>query len=152
MRNHKTLKVLSILFGVVIIIFGLLYVNFAVYPFTSTTPNYSDVERVFNRMTFPADWKLEKETINKGIAGRQCPIESETACFLKSKTFTLKDKNIVSMLKDLLEETGCKDPVMTDNTDSEGRRVVEYECSIDAVSLGVSYDFRTYELFVFANS
>lgn len=83
------------------------YVEATIYPLSTLHPNFSDVERVFNRMQFPPDWQETRSSENSGIAGRACPAFPESACFHKGKNF-LVNKDITTIeIEAVLKSTGC---------------------------------------------
>lgn len=84
MMSKKTVWVLVVF----LLALALAYVNFFVYPFQSSRPNYSDVSAEFDKIVFPQDWQITKIIENKGIAGRACPIEG-SGCFSKQVFMSL---------------------------------------------------------------
>jgi len=129
------LKKLGLLWLIGIILLGLGYVNMAVYPFATSRPNYSDVERVFNKMQFPGDWQEIRSSENRGIAGRACPIESESACYHKSKTFKVPDTTQKNIIEAVLNSAGCQAVSFTDSTPSDGDPSTNYACSAEGLSI-----------------
>lgn len=131
-------------FGVFMLLFGAFYIDTSVYPFTSLKPNFADVERVFNRMQFPADWQEIRSSENRGIGGRQCPIESESLCFHKSKMFLTPEKPSKETFEGLLKKTGCTIVSYTENMPEDGTQYDNYSCSIDEVKVsGTLYKKQT---------
>lgn len=136
-------------FGIFMVLLTILYIDTSVYPFTSQKPNFYDVERVFNRMQFPSNWQEIRSSENRGIAGRQCPIEPSTRCFHKSKTFkvpaTTNEKDVVGAL--LL--TGCPAVDVRDNTAlGETEKTYSLSCSIDGLDISSSFRGPEDEVYV----
>jgi len=105
-------------------------VNWFVYPFSSAKPNFADVEAVYNKMAVPATWVKKAEGSNRGIAGRQCPIESD-GCFSKVGTFRVPINTKEDEVKKALESLGCIS-VLADRTEQRGGATyTDFECSAD---------------------
>jgi hypothetical protein len=135
-QKHSKLKKAGIVLLILAIPLTLLFVDWFVYPLKTTHPNYSDVNRVFNKMTFPSDWKVVSTSENKGTAGRACPIESESVCYHKSVTYQVPIGLTNDAIQKILEQTGCPSPAFSEtNSDTPGRSFVNYRCSIDAVEV-----------------
>ncbi len=119
-----------IVFAVVvpILLIGLLIVNWFVYPFVSAKPNFADVEAVYNKMVVPADWVKKGEGSNKGIAGRQCPIESD-GCFSKAATFSVPTGTTEEVVKDVFKSLGCVSVSTDTNTEKNGPTTTTFRCS-----------------------
>lgn len=142
-------KKLGLLWLIGVVMLGLGYVNLAVYPFGTTSPNYSDVERVFNKMRFPSDWTEIRSSENKGVAGRNCPIESGSVCYHKSKTFKVQDGLTNEEVKSVLVMTGCPSPAEMDTTDSgELQKSTNFDCSVDGLEIGATYSGPESEVYV----
>ncbi len=136
-------------FGVFMLLFGAFYIDTSVYPFTSLKPNFADVERVFNRMQFPADWQEIRSSENRGIGGRQCPIESSTRCFHKSKTFSVPENVKPEDVKTILMQTGCPAVSITDvsyETDPEDSKSLE--CSIERLDISGGHKGPENEVYI----
>ena len=119
-----------IVFAVVlpILLATLLIINWFVYPFVSAKPNFADVEAVYNKMVVPADWVKKGEGSNKGIAGRQCPIESD-GCFSKAARFTVPVGTTEDVVKSVFKSLGCIS-VVADRTEQVGGiAYTDFECS-----------------------
>jgi hypothetical protein len=121
--------------GVVFLLLGIFYINLAVYPFATTHPNFSDVERVFNKMQFPGDWQEINSSENRGIAGRACPIESESYCYHKSKTFKVKSDITRLTTEVILKATGCPVVSVKESQPTGGAAYTSFDCSIEGVSV-----------------
>lgn len=120
---------------VLLIPLSLFIINNAVYPFSTTHPNFSDVERVFNKMQFPSDWEEIDSSENRGIAGRACPIESATKCYHKRKLFKLSNKVSLDVIEGILKKTGCSAVSFTENKPVEGTSYDNYQCSTEGVTV-----------------
>jgi len=116
-----------VLVGVPVLFGVLMIINWFIYPFTSAKPNFKDVETVFNRIQVPSDWQVIDESENSGIAGRQCPIESATMCFHKSKTYTFRDAPTVDKVMQLLMTSGCSS-VETTTSERQDLATINFEC------------------------
>lgn len=103
----KALKYIGIALGVFILIAGIWVTDNFIYPFKADTPNYSDVEKAFAKLQFPADWKEISSSENKGLHGRGCDPLNDAGCFHKSKTFSVPDNLTVDEIKKVLSEGGC---------------------------------------------
>ena len=123
-----------IVFAVVlpILLATLLIINWFVYPFVSAKPNFADVEAVYNKMVVPADWVKKGEGANKGIAGRQCPIESD-GCFSKAGTFSVPMGTTEGVVKDVFESLGCISVLTETNTEKNGPTTTTFRCSAGAL-------------------
>ena len=110
----RALKVTGIVFGVLFALIAIWWFNAAVYPFTSKSPNFKDVETEFAKLQFPSDWKEISSSENKGIAGRQCDYFDASGCFHKGKTFNLGDNSSLAEVKDFYLKSGCKTVSETD--------------------------------------
>ena len=135
-----TRRKLLIGFGVFLALIAVTYINLAVYPFTSEKPNFSDVERVFNRMQFPAEWQETDSSENRGVAGRRCPIEPGSACFHIRRSFAIPPTATLNQAKEALRTSGCSAVSETNNT-SLGSEKKKYrlDCSIDGLDVGADY-------------
>lgn len=126
--------------GVIFVLIALFVVNVAYYPFFTSHPNYSDVERVFNKMQFPSDWQEIRSSENRGIAGRACPIESESTCYHKSKSFKVPESLSNEDVKRILIQTGCSIPAESDTTEQgEVKKSTNFDCSVDGLNVGATY-------------
>jgi hypothetical protein len=119
---------------VVVGLFGLFVINGFIYPFSSASPNYADVEAVFNKLQVPADWLEISHSEVKGIAGRQCPIESD-GCFSKGKIYTIPKETSQSVVQSILIGTGCKNIVFSKKTELNGPNSTNYRCSVGTVQV-----------------
>ena len=125
--SKKSKKVLLTLGGVLALFVVLTIVNWFVYPFTSTRPNFADVESTFNKLQIPSDWKVIDQSENRGIAGRQCPVESD-GCFSKGKRFSIPFSTDRAVFIGLLKSAGCISPSFTENQVKGGPNTANYEC------------------------
>lgn len=149
-RHSKVLRQLSIFLGISLIVFTAGVVNAMFYPFTTTHPNYSDVERVFNKIQFPADWQQIDQSENRGIAGRQCPIEPGSVCFHKSETFGVGKDISADVVKGVLLQTGCPAVSITEHKVIEGTPYTTFECTVGGVNLTGEIDYKkeVYQVYV----
>ncbi len=135
--------------GVFALLLGILYVHLAVYPFWSDHPNFSDVERVFDRIQFPEDWKITESGEDRGIAGRTCPLEG-SGCFSKYVRYM----NIGDINKDtlgsIIKTSGCGSVSFNDNT-IEGEVTKKYYFSCSTEGISINGDFKEGE-YVFVSS
>lgn len=130
--NKRLILVIGLSIGLPLVLVGLIVVNWFVYPFTSADPNFADVEAVYNRMVVPDTWIKKGEGANKGIAGRQCPIESD-GCFSKVATFTVPKTTTEEEIKEVYKSLGCVS-VLSDRTEQRGGvTYIDFECSTEAV-------------------
>jgi hypothetical protein len=127
---------------VVLVLIGLgavQYVNWFVYPFTSASPNYSDVEKVYSRMVVPAGWTKQGEGANKGLRGRQCPIESD-GCFSKAATFGVPTTVTVDEIKEVYKSMGCVS-VKAERSEPIGDKpYTDFDCASGAMHLSGTLD------------
>src|SRR5688500_4107774 len=130
---------LAIGVGIFVLLLVVLYVHLAVYPFNSAKPSFADVEKTFDRMQFPPEWEGIGSSENRGIAGRQCPIESESQCFHKSKTFKIPENTSTEDVQNIMLQTGCDTISVTDNTPlGEKEEPFNFECVVDGVEISGS--------------
>ena len=129
------LKKLGVLWLIGIVLTGAAYINMAVYPFSTEHPNFSDVERVFNRMQFPSDWQEVKSSENRGVAGRYCPFESSSACYHKSKTFRVPAGTLDKEVEKLLKETGCPIVSISVSTPIGAEPYSSFKCSAEGLEI-----------------
>ncbi len=125
---------LKLLLGLTVLI-TLFVINTWVYPFTSSKPNFSDVERVFNKIQFPNDWEQIDASENSGIAGRRCPIEQESACYHKSHTYKTGGDTEQAEIEAVLKSSGCSAVSFDRSEPIGGVPYVNYECSIEGLSI-----------------
>jgi hypothetical protein len=129
---------------VVLVLIGLgalQYVNWFVYPFTSATPNFADVEKVYSRMVVPSTWTKLGEGANKGLHGRQCPVESD-GCFSKAATFSVPNTVTVDEIKEAYKSMGCVS-VLAERTDQVGGvSYTSFRCSTGAMHVSGSLTER----------
>lgn len=120
-------------FVIFVLLVGIWCIDAFVYPFSTTHPNFSDVERVFNKMQFPADWKEVEASENRGTAGRSCPIESSTTCYHKRVLFSVENDLSKEEIEKILMMTGCPAASYTENNPKGGIAYDNYSCSVDGV-------------------
>ena len=140
--------------GVVFVIFMVVtYVNWFVYPFVSAKPNYADVEKVFNKLQIPPDWVEISRSENKGIAGRQCPIESD-GCFSLSKDFKIRNDLDGAGLVEFMKSAGCISPTISQRAIAADDKNIGYdsECAVGMGRLISEYNPKKKELYVSARS
>ena len=125
-KKGKTLIILTVFLPVLFT--GLLLVNWFVYPFTSAKPNFADVEAVYDKMVVPSDWVKKVEGSNKGIAGRQCPIESD-GCFSKAATFGLPQSEYQTSVDTLAKSMGCPSSNLDRVEQSGGPATASFRCA-----------------------
>lgn len=128
--------------GVVFVLIALFVINVAYYPFFTSHPNYSDVERVFNKMQFPSDWQEIRSSENRGIAGRACPIESESKCYHKSKAFKVAEKTSMDTIEAVLKQTGCPIVAIKENRPTGGEAYTTFKCSIEALEVSGEIEWK----------
>lgn len=129
-RKGKYIVVFAVV--VPIVLFAMLIVNWFVYPFSSAKPNFADVEAVYDKMVVPADWVKKGEGANKGIAGRQCPIESD-GCFSKASTYSVPTSTSKAVVIDVFESLGCVSVSSDENTEKNGPTSTTFRCSVGAL-------------------
>lgn len=144
-------KQIKIILGILLagfVLVGLFVVDQFVYPFTASPPYFSDVEKVFDRIQIPADWKETARFDNSGIAGKRCPIEPGSVCFLKSKTFQVPLGITTDAVKDVFKSSGCPVVGLVDNSSVNGDREYRLECSIEGLSVGGDFFQSKGEVYV----
>lgn len=140
-------------FSLLIFIFiAITFVNLFVYPLRASNPNFSDVERVFSTLEFPADWKEIDSSENSGWYGRVCPIEG-SGCFSKGKRFTVPLGTTKDQVKEVFKTSGC--PVVGEyelRYEDEKRIATNLECSIDGLVVDGTFseenDTKTVSIYV----
>jgi hypothetical protein len=110
------------------------YINWFVYPFTSASPNYADVERVYSRMVVPASWQKTGEGANKGLHGRQCPIESD-GCFSKVGSFDVPKTDYDQALRDVTQSMGCTSISIRRVPQSSAVKSANFECRTNGIKI-----------------
>lgn len=144
----------KILVGIVTLLalLGLLWIHLFIYPFTTSHPNFSDVEKTFNNLPIPKDWKLISKSENKGIAGRACPIEG-SGCFSKRAVYELPPGTDVNVMTDSLRTFGCG-PISVTDTSTKSAKMYTYNCNLaQSVKLGSDFNVESREatLRIFTN-
>ncbi len=125
--------------GLSVVVLGVLFVNQFIYPFSAANPNFADVERVFGKMQFPSDWQQIDQSENRGIAGRQCPIEPGSACFHKSKRFKIPPNTDRQTIEGVLKQTGCPAVAFDEVRSTEKLEYTNYQCSVEGLTLDGTY-------------
>ena len=145
-------KVLLSALGAIVLI-GLLVVNWFVYPFTSKEPNFADVEAVYNKMVAPNTWVKKGEGANKGIAGRQCPIESD-GCFSKVASFTIPISEYASDVESIAISMGCPSSNQSRVEQIGGPASMSFRCSSGAIIVSGSIVERgdRWDAYVYSSS
>jgi len=131
----KFFKAVGILAGIFVAIIAVWIFHNSVYPLTTTHPNFSDVERVFNKMQFPGGWKEIDSSENRGVAGRLCPIESSTKCYHKRKLFKVENNTTQQYLGTIIKTTGCPSVSYSDEMVGGGTPYSNYTCSIEGLTV-----------------
>lgn len=127
-------KIVFIVVGILLVLAAVQYINWFVYPFSSANPNFADVEAVYNKMQIPSTWTKTGEGANKGIAGRQCGIESN-GCFSKSATFNVPQSVTVDEIKNVYIGMGCISVVSDKTEQSGGPSYTVFRCSSGGIIL-----------------
>ena len=111
------------------------FINNFVYPFFPESPNFKDVERVFSRMQFPAEWEELDSTENRGLAGRACPIEPGSRCFQKGKKFRVDSNIDQKIVEEVFKQTGCSIVSIQRSEPIGGTPYSNFECSVDGLKV-----------------
>lgn len=98
---------IGIVAGIFLLLFGVWFIDNAVYPFRAVHPNYSDVDKAFAQLQFPADWQEISSSENRGIRGRACDPLNSSGCFHKRKIFKVSENYTVDQLKQFFIQNGC---------------------------------------------
>ena len=149
----QTLLIMGLVIGTPGLFLAVLIINWFVYPFSSAHPNFAEVESVFNKLQIPADWQINKTDENSGIAGRQCPIESESMCFHKSITYKNAGTS-KQQVERIILTSGCVSAAYKDETyagDLEGSKF-SYECMSGGVKVIISADLTIGEVYATTRS
>lgn len=139
----------KILVGIVTLLalLGLLWIHLFIYPFTTSHPNFSDVEKTFNNLHIPKDWKLISKSENKGIAGRACPIESD-GCYSKKADYRVDERTDSLTMTEILKSFGCG-PISTSDTSSKDIKMYTYYCNLsNSMRLGIDFKVVSSEVSV----
>ena len=123
--------------GVFALLLGILYVHLAVYPFWSDHPNFSDVERVFDRIQFPEDWKITESGEDRGIAGRTCPLEG-SGCFSKFSTFEIPKNTDSFKIENAVKAAGCSSVISYSSSPDGADPYTDYSCSVGGINIVAS--------------
>ena len=126
--TKKTKVTVFTVVGVLLFLGVAQYVNWFVYPFSAANPNFKDVEAVYSKMQIPSTWTKTGEGSNKGIAGRQCGIESD-GCFGKSATYKVPANISTSDVKNVFLSAGCVSVVADREEQKGGVTYTDFECS-----------------------
>lgn len=141
-----------LVFIILFIILIASFINFFLWPFQADKPNYSDVEKAYNSIPIPTEWKLKESSENKGTAGRTCPIES-SGCFSKRGLYSLPDGTDVLKMTEFLTSAGCKS-ISTSDTSSKDTKMYTFYCQLtDGIKLGSDFkvDAREASIRAFTN-
>ncbi len=71
-KSNKSRNIVLSIVGGILLLLGAAFINFFIYPFTTTHPNFSDVEAVYNSIEVPNNWELISISEKTGPAGRSC--------------------------------------------------------------------------------
>lgn len=124
---------------VFIALIGALFIHIFVWPFTTSRPNFTDVEKTFLELPVPSNWRLIEITENRGIAGRACPIEG-SGCFSKRVLYKTSENTVAKDIIDFMNSSGCG-PVTTLDNSKRPEKSMTYYCRLpNGVKLGS--DFR----------
>jgi hypothetical protein len=137
-------------FSLLIFLFiAITFVNLFVYPLRASNPNFSDVERVFSKLEFPADWQEIDSSENRGWYGRVCPIEG-SGCFSKTTTRKISDDDSIEQAKLVLVTGGCSAVGVVDNTPKGSeKRKYRLECSAPGgINIGSDLDYEDQEIYI----
>ena len=128
-------------------------VNWFVYPFSSTKPNFADVEAVYNKMVVPDTWVKKAEGSNRGIAGRQCPIESD-GCFSKVATFSIPAANYTTEIESVAMSMGCPSSNQSRVEQIGGPASMSFRCASGAIIVSGTIIERgdNWEAYVYSSS
>lgn len=131
----------GILSGIFVLLAGIWVTNNFIYPFSTVHPNYSDVEKAFSRLQFPAAWQEISSSENRGLHGRGCDPLNSSGCFHKSKTFIITDFEATkTQLKTIFLSNGCKgvaeDSTYEGNSNTTPKTLIQLSCQING---GVIY-------------
>lgn len=140
----KPIQIIIIILGVVVVLFGVWFTDNFVYPLKADKPNYSDVEKAFAQLQFPADWKEIGTSENRGMHGRGCNPFNDSGCFHKTKIFQVSDAEIAkNKIKDIFKTVGCSDvqdePTYEGNSNTSPKTAANLSCRLqNGVTLGAS--------------
>lgn len=154
----KVLKLTGITAAVLFVIIGLAAVDNFYYPFSAVSPNFSDVEKAFAKLEFPADWKEISSSENRGLHGRGCDPLNDSGCFHKSKIFTVTDINDTKLkIKELFSAQGCasisEGQTYEGNSNQTPKTVSEFSCTIKGgVRLSASVSQQQSQIYVGAKT
>ncbi len=89
-KSNKSRNIVLSIVGGILLLLGSAFINFFIYPFTTTHPNYSDVEALYDSVDLPGTWELVELKENEGISGRKCSsgdITGTSYCYQKQGTY-----------------------------------------------------------------
>lgn len=139
----KTVLVL----GVVFVVGTASFINFFIWPFKASSPNYSDVEKAFNEIKIPDGWQITSITENKGTAGRTCPIE-DSGCFSKRVLLKLPEGVDSTVYTRFLADIGCT-TLSASDTSSNNIKILSYSCSLgNGIKLGSDFKVGLREAYI----
>jgi hypothetical protein len=139
---RRTKGIIGIIFGIVALLAVAQWVNWFVYPFTSAKPNFADVETTFNKLQIPKEWKLIETSQNKGLAGRQCPIEGDT-CFYTQKVYELPAGVAKEDIQKVVMSSGCVSTTTKDESQAGLSTKYYYECMSGGLRIGGSWELKS---------
>jgi hypothetical protein len=154
----KPLQVIIVILGVLVVLFGIGFIDTFVYPLHSDRPNYSDVEKTFAKLQFPSDWKEVDSSENRGIHGRGCDPFNDSGCFHKNKTFKVDDTQAARVsLKEIFTSLGCTnvddEATYEGNSNATPKTATNLSCRLsNGVVLGASISQQRGELSVGAST
>lgn len=130
----KTVQTIVIIVGVLVVLFGVGFIDAFVYPLRPDHPNYSDVEKAFTKFQFPADWKEVSSSENRGIHGRGCDPLNGSGCFHKRREFSIPPSTTIDDIKSLVTTEGlCSDLIVSQPLYKEDDKPTNnFECNINA--------------------
>lgn len=135
--KNKT-KVITIF--VVLVLAGVIsFINFFIWPFQASSPNYKDVEKAFNAIKIPEGWEIKSITENKGTAGRTCPIEND-GCFSKRALIKLPEGVDSTVYTRFLTEAGCG-RISASDSSNKTTKILSYNCSLGG-GINIGSDFK----------
>lgn len=121
---------------------GMVLVIVAIFAFyQSQRPNYRDLEREFQSLNIPANWKLESNSSNKGFLGLACfQIAGEQCPYIVTDYLVPESRNRAD-----IEETFAK----ISSTNSESKLLEDdgygSKCSDSDIEAGNYYCRRVYD-------
>jgi hypothetical protein len=134
--NNKA-KVITV-FVVLTLVGVVSFINFFIWPFQASSPNYKDVEKAFNAIKLPDGWEITSITENKGTAGRTCPMEG-SGCFSKRASIKLPEGVDTTVYTRFLADAGCG-PISVSDTSTPTSKMQTYYCNLkNGIRLGSDF-------------